>query len=168
MKKGKSSDDFIRMQGLPFLAHLLRRISDRLVDDCGEFERGLGINAPPRTASTLRLLRARGPQSVTAIAEAVRQSHPLVITWIGQLEKRGLVSRSTDPGDARRTLVALTRLGRKEADRMADASELIGQAYQRILDEADAPIHDALWRVYDLVARGRLAEVLQASREATR
>ena len=162
------SEDFIRAQGLPFLAHLLRRISDRLVDDAGAFERGIGIAAPPRTASTMRLLRQRGPQSVTEIADAVRQSHPLVITWIGQLEERRLVTRSTDPKDARRTLVTLTKTGTKEANRMAEASELIGKAYQRILEEADAPIHEALWRVYDLLDSGRLAEELKSSLSTAR
>ena len=162
------SDDFIRTQGLPFLAHLLRRISDRLVADAGDFERGIGIVAPPRTASTLQLLRERGPQSVTQIAEALRQSHPLIITWITQLEERGLVSRANDPDDARRTLVSLTKAGATEAERMAAASELIGQAYARLLAEADAPVHDALWRLYDLLQRGRLAEELRAGRAELR
>ena len=168
MAAADQSDDFIRDQGLPFLAHLLRRISDRMVEDTGEFERGIGIIAPPRTASTMELLRQRGPHSVTEIADAVRQSHPLVISWIGQLETLGLVSRSADPKDGRRTLIALTRKGAREAERMAAASEIIGRAYARILANADAPVHDALWRVYDLLSRGQLAEDLAANRAAAR
>ena len=85
--------DFVRTLGLPFMAHLLRRISDRMVADAGAFEAGLGIKAPPRTASTMLLLRSCGPQSVTGIAAQLRQSHPLVITWVNSCGR--LVSQAT-------------------------------------------------------------------------
>ena len=161
-------DDFIRDLGEPFIAHLLRRISDRLVQDAGKYEAEIGIRAPPRTASTLLLLKARGPQSVTAIADALRQSHPLIINWVGELQRLGLVRRSADPSDARRSLVELTTDGGAEAERMASASIQIGEAYRKLLAEADAPIHEPLWRVHDLLVQGRLAELLRANLGAAR
>ena len=155
--------DFVRVLGQPFMAHLLRRLSDRLVSDAGNYEAEIGIRAPPRTASTLLLLQSCGPQSVTAIADALQQSHPLIISWITQLQRFGFVTRTTDPDDARRSLVRLTRSGRTEAERMALASKQVGHAYEQLLEEADAPIHDALWRLHDLLDRGRLAELLRIS-----
>lgn len=162
------SDDFIREQGLPFLAHLLRRLSDRMVAEAGAFEAGLEVRAPPRTASTMLLLLARGPQAVTEIADRLRQSHPLVIDWIRQLRALGLVTKSTDPADRRRSLVALTDAGVAEAKRMAALSPRIGAAYAAVLAEADADVVDALWRVYDLIERGRLADALRFSPAAAR
>lgn len=162
------SDDFIREQGLPFLAHLLRRLSDRMVAEAGAFEAGLGIVAPPRTASTLLLLVSRGPQAVTEIAARLRQSHPLVITWINQLQALNLVTKSADPQDRRRTLVTLTDAGAEEAKRMAALSPVIGAAYETVLTEADADLLDALWRVHDLIERGRLADALRVSRAEVR
>jgi MarR family transcriptional regulator, organic hydroperoxide resistance regulator len=162
------SEDFIRAQGLPFLAHVLRRISDRMVAEAGAFEAGLGVVAPPRTASTMLLLLTRGPQAVTEIADRLRQSHPLVINWIGQLRALGLVTKSADPKDRRRSLVALTEAGVAEAKRMAALSPLIGAAYAAVLAEAEADLFDALWRVHDLIERGRLADALRLSREAAR
>ena len=156
-----AAPDFVRTQGLPFLAHLLRRISDRMVADAGAFEAELGILAPPRTASTMLLLRLHGPQTVTGIADQLRQSHPLVISWIKQLRALGFVTRSTDPKDRRRTVVRLTKAGEEEADRMAAASPLIGKAYDAVMAEADAQLFDALWRLHDLLIRGRLAEELR-------
>jgi DNA-binding MarR family transcriptional regulator len=158
-------DDFIRGQGLPFLAHLLRRISDLMVSEAGDWEdEELGVRAPPRTASTMLLLAEQGPQSVTQIAEKLRQSHPLVISWLRQLEKLAFVKSSTDPADARRTLVALTPTGRAEARRMAEGSEKIGRAYAKLLREADADVHEALWRVHDLLRQGRLAALLRVQK----
>ena len=168
MSSSGRSDDFIRAQGLPFLAHLLRRLSDRMVAEAGAFEAGLDIVAPPRTASTMLLLLDRGPQAVTEIAACLRQSHPLVISWIGQLRALGLVTRSADPKDRRRSLVTLTEAGVAEARRMAALSPVIGAAYADVLAEADADLFDALWRVHDLIERGRLADALRVNREAAR
>ena len=157
----KAEPDFVRTLGVPFLAHLLRRLSDRMVADAGEWEAELGIRAPPRTASTMLLLRMHGPQSVTAIADQLRQSHPLVISWIKQLRALGFVTRSSDSKDRRRTLVALTPAGVTEADRMAAMSTIIGKAYEMVMAEADVELFDGLWRLHDLLARGRLAEHLR-------
>ena len=162
MQTRKPARDFVRTLGLPFLAHLLRRISDRLVYDAGAFEAELGILAPPRTASTMLLLRTQGPQGITEIAERLRQSHPLVISWIQQLRALGFVTRSADPDDRRRSLVTLTSAGMEEADRMAAASATIGTAYERVLSEADAHAFDALWRLHDLLERDGLAEALRS------
>jgi len=157
----KTPTDFVRTLGLPFLAHILRRISDRMVADAGEFEAERGIRAPPRTASTMLLLRMRGPQSVTAIADQLRQSHPLVISWIEQLRELGFVTRSSDSKDRRRTVITLTPAGVEEADRMAAMSPIIGKAYEIVMAEADVELFDGLWRLYDLLAQGRLAEHLR-------
>ena len=162
MTSDTNSDDFIRAQGLPFMAHLLRRISDQMVADAGAWEdEELGIRAPPRTASTMLLLGEHGPQSVTQLAEKIGQSHPLMITWLKQLEKLKFVKSSVDPSDARRTLVALTPAGRAEARRMAEGSAQIGRAYAKLLREADADVLEALWRVHDLLREGRLAQILR-------
>ncbi|HYD12627.1 MAG TPA: MarR family transcriptional regulator [Allosphingosinicella sp.] len=160
--------DYVRSLGLPFLAHLLRRLSDRLVAEAGAFEAERGVRAPPRTASTMLLLNDRGPQSVTAIAASLQQSHPLVIDWIRQLHRLGLVTKSSDPEDRRRSLVALTEAGRAEAGRMAAFSEVIGEAYATLLAEVDPDLHDRLWQLHDLVEGGRLADALRASPAAAR
>ena len=162
------TDDFIRAQGLPFLAHLLRRLSDRMVAEAGAFEAGLEIVAPPRTASTMLLLLTEGPQTVTGISARLRQSHPLVISWIKQLRALGLVTKSTDPKDGRRSLVALTEAGVAEAKRMAALSPVIGEAYAAVSAEAEADLFEPLWRVHDLIERGRLADALRLSPAAAR
>jgi DNA-binding MarR family transcriptional regulator len=156
MPSDAETADFIRAQGMPFLAHLLRRISDRMVADAGAFYRRQGIRAPARTAS----LEQQGPQSVTWIAGKLRQSHPLVITWIRQLKKLGFVTVSVDPADRRRTMVALTREGRDESGRMAAALQRLGRAYLAVLSAAEADLFDPLWRLDDRLAAGALADEL--------
>ncbi|MBC7985811.1 MAG: MarR family transcriptional regulator [Sphingomonadaceae bacterium] len=127
-----------------------------MVADAGAFYARLGIVAPARTASTLRLLADQGPQSVTQIAQRLKQSHPLVITWIRQLAKLGFVSSSVDPADRRRTLVSLTDAGGDEARRMAAALERLGRAYESVLEEAGDDVFGALCRIAERLDKGGL------------
>lgn len=140
-------DDPIHAEGLFFFPHVLRRLSDELVQASETVYPRLGITAPPRTASTLHLLHRRGPQSVTEIASAIRQSHPLVITWIRQLKALDLIETRSDPDDGRRTMVALTPAGRAQVERMLAARPVLEAAYRRLMRDADADIFDALWRI---------------------
>jgi len=141
------STDFVQSEGLPFLAHILRRLSDEFVQGCERWYPLFGLIAPPRTASTLHLLLRHGPRPVMEIAEALRQSHPLVITWVRQLKALNLIATAADPADRRRTIVRLTDRGTAEAERMLVADKVIDSAYRTMLDEADAPVFDALWRL---------------------
>ena len=155
--------DFVRAQGMPFLAHLLRRLADRMISEAGQFYARKGVTAPARTASTLLLLREEGAQSVTDLAARLRQSHPLAITWIRQLGKLGFVTQATDPSDRRRTLVDLTAAGREEAERTRAALEKLGRAYEQLLAEAGADLFEGLWRLDMITDDGALLRLLLRS-----
>jgi DNA-binding MarR family transcriptional regulator len=139
--------DFIRGEGLPFFAHLLKRLSDEFVRGCAEWYPDAGLQTPPRCASTVRALFRRGPLSVTELAGTIRQSHPLAINWVRELKKLGLVETASDPDDGRRTLVRLTEAGLREAERCIATDAVIEQAYSDLMKEADAEVFDALWRM---------------------
>ncbi len=67
----------------------------------------------PSGIRILSLLDELGPQGVTALAEVDRSSQPTVSGAVRQLEEQGLVARTADPTDARRSLVRLTPVGRR-------------------------------------------------------
>lgn len=161
-------DDFIRMQGPAFLAHLLRRLSDELVQGAGDWYPKAGVSAPPRTASTLLALDANGPLGVTTIAAVLRQSHPLVITWIRQLEALALVETLADPHDRRRSVIALTRKGRAEVKRLREALAPMEQASRELLDAAAPGMFDALWRMEQACRDQPFIERLEACARRTR
>ena len=81
--------------------------------------------AQPSGIRILSLLDELGPQGVTALAEVDRSSQPTVSGAVRQLEEQGLVARTADPTDARRSLVRLTREGRR---RLAAARRENGSA----------------------------------------
>jgi DNA-binding MarR family transcriptional regulator len=69
--------------------------------------------AQPAGIRILALLDEFGPQGVTALADADRSSQPTVSGAVRQLETQGLVAKTTDVTDARRTVVTLTTEGRR-------------------------------------------------------
>ena len=162
-------DDFIKNQGLPFMAHLLRRLHDDFVRSIGAWYPEVGVVAPPRTHSTMLLLNARGPLGLTEIAAILRQSHPLVLTWVRQLKELGFVRADGDPKDARRTLLSLTERGRSQLVKNEAADAIVGATYQELMADSDAEIFDALWRLEQACRDRAFLERLrdQVAREAS-
>jgi DNA-binding MarR family transcriptional regulator len=62
-------------------------------------------------ASVLAALRDGGPQRVTALATAESVAQPSMTTLLSRLERDGLVTRGSDPADARAVLVTITAEG---------------------------------------------------------
>jgi DNA-binding MarR family transcriptional regulator len=140
-------DDFIQQQGPAFLAHLLRRLSDELVRGATQWYPEVGVTAPPRTASTLLALSDHGALGVTEIAGLLRQSHPLVISWIKQLKAAALIRSRPDIHDGRRAVIALTAKGTAEVARLRKALKLMETASTQLMDNAAPGLFDALWRM---------------------
>ena len=139
--------DFIEGLGPAYFAHLLLRLADEFVRGFETWHREVGLVAPPRTHSTLRYLDREGPTSVTQLASALRQSHPLVITWIRALRELGLVTTAPDTADARRTIVHLTELGRTEAKQARRYEAVSAKAFEQLFKECDADVFEAMWRI---------------------
>ncbi|MDP8917073.1 MAG: MarR family transcriptional regulator [Pseudomonadota bacterium] len=138
--------DFVSDLGLPFLAHRLRRLSELFVAGAGRWLGEVGVSAPPRSLSTLLLLKQESGLSVTHIAERLRFTHPLIITLLGDLEAQGLVTTRRDPEDGRRRLATLTKAGLLEAQRVEAAAEVIGRAFETLFAEVGADLLDLVSR----------------------
>lgn len=63
--------------------------------------------------STLALLHSRGPMTPGELAGAQRVQPQSLTRTLTALETAGLVSRRTDPGDRRRSLLMITDTGRR-------------------------------------------------------
>jgi DNA-binding MarR family transcriptional regulator len=62
----------------------------------------------------LSTLATRGPQRVTELAVSEQVAQPTMSALVARLEDHGLVERSADPSDSRRTLISITREGKKQ------------------------------------------------------
>jgi DNA-binding MarR family transcriptional regulator len=138
-------NDFINQQGPAFLAHLLRRLADELIQGAADWYPTVGVTAPPRTISTLLALNEQGPLGVTELAGLLRQTHPLVIIWIKELTRLSLVTSKADRADGRRTLISLTAKGRKEIVTIRKALVTMERASAELLHLAGENTWEALW-----------------------
>lgn len=101
--------DFIEAQGNVFVAHRLRRVSDRMVEQIGGMLTAMGLDVPPRGASMLLLIDARESIGVVEIARHLRLSHPLIVRMAQRFEELGLVTILAHPDDARRQMLRRRR-----------------------------------------------------------
>ena len=157
--------DLIRQLGLPYFAHLLRRLSDEFVRGFDAWNSDAGLLSPTRTRSTLMALKKHGELGVTEVATLIRQSHPLVITWVRQLKELGLVSSISDPDDGRRTVLRLTEAGEQEVLRLQWSDEISRAAYLDLLADAGAgeELFHTLWRMEEVCRRRPFEDRLRDS-----
>ncbi|MGW1208303.1 MarR family winged helix-turn-helix transcriptional regulator [Streptomyces sp. NPDC002499] len=85
--------------------------------------------------SVLARLASDGPDSPTSLAESERVRPQAMASTLAVLEQRGLVHRSPDPADGRRSIVAVTEEGRSMLDERR--SESINRL-STVLDEFSA------------------------------
>jgi DNA-binding MarR family transcriptional regulator len=84
---------------------IMRKVSDRALAPWG-----LTVAQAP----VLVILREAGrPIMITEVARRLLLETPSVTTMVDRLTERGLVERVKDPKDRRKTLVALTRKGKR-------------------------------------------------------
>jgi DNA-binding MarR family transcriptional regulator len=159
----RPGDDFIARQGPAFLAHLLRRLSDELVQGAAAWYPTMGVTAPPRTISTLLALDDLGPLGITELARLLRQTHPLVITWIREQTSLSFVSTGSDPKDRRRSVVRLTARGKAEVVRARKALSAMEQASLHLLASGGdgEGLFNALWRMEGACRDTPFADLLQ-------
>lgn len=107
----------------------------------------------PAGRQALAILDGAGaPLSPTVIAERLLVTTASVTSLLDTLERRGLVTRSPDPDDRRKVLVALTSHGRRAVDELLPQMVALqtamvaglSEARRRQLLESLAAIRDAV------------------------
>ncbi|MBB5714174.1 MarR family winged helix-turn-helix transcriptional regulator [Sphingomonas aerophila] len=136
--------DYIESHGNAFLAHRLRRSSDRVVDQVGTMLSEMGLDVPPRGASMLLLIDDQRQIGVVEISRHLRLSHPLIVRMAREFQERGLVNINSDPSDGRRRVLSPTEKGRREAVALRDFNSKIGAMFDDVFAEIGAPVSSIL------------------------
>ena len=106
------------------------------------------------SASVLASLRDGGPQRITALAASEAIAQPTMTTLVGRLERDGLVTRESDPADARAVLVTLTPEGLTRLKRIREARAAAIEARLRELDPDERAALAAALPALEKLARG--------------
>jgi DNA-binding MarR family transcriptional regulator len=108
---------------------IMRKASDRALAAWG-----LTVAQAP----VLAILREAGrPVMITEVARRLLLETPSVTTMVDRLTDRGLVERVKDPKDRRKTLVALTRKGRRLVDSIREPGNQLQEEMFGALDQGE-------------------------------
>ena len=121
---------------------------DQLVEISAFWEKLAASGLDSREYSILSILDTDGPGSQQELARLLGKAPAIVVAAIDDLEERGLVTRTRDPADRRRSRVTVTKAGSKalsHADKLAEA------AVAELFTGLDA---GELRQLQDLLARG--------------
>ncbi len=139
--------DFVETQGNVFVAHRLRRASDRIVDQVGAMLAAEGLDVPPRGASMLMMIDERNAIGVVEIAQQLRLSHPLIVRMAQRFEQLDLVKIEIDPVDGRRRRLVPTEKGRREAEAIRTFNTRLAAMFDALFTEIDSPLVAVLDRL---------------------
>jgi DNA-binding MarR family transcriptional regulator len=126
------------------LSLLINKLALELLGRAADGLAELGLT--DRQYLALAVLATDEPGSQHELGKLMGLAPQLVVALTDSLEDRGLVTRRTNPDDRRRTLVELTRAGRRA---LAHADELM------------ADVEDQLFGVLDADARDELKDILR-------
>ncbi|MGW3287655.1 MarR family winged helix-turn-helix transcriptional regulator [Streptomyces sp. NPDC001002] len=102
--------------------------------------------------SVLARLASDGPDSPTSLAESERVRPQAMASTLAVLEQRGLVHRTPDPADGRRSIVAVTEEGRAMLDeRRSESIHRLSTVLDEFSDEERTTLAAAL-PLLDLLA----------------
>jgi DNA-binding MarR family transcriptional regulator len=129
------------------LSLLIHKLSRDLLGRAAEGLAELRLN--DRQYIALAVLAADEPSSQHELGKLMGLAPQLVVALTDSLEDLGLVTRRTNPDDRRRTLVELTREGRRA---LAHADELTVQAEEALFatmdEQSREELHDVLRRAF--------------------
>jgi DNA-binding MarR family transcriptional regulator len=108
---------------------IMRKASDRALAPLG-----LTVAQAP----VLVILREAGhPLMITEIARRLLLETPSVTTMVDRLTERALVERVKDPKDRRKTLVALTKKGRRLVETIREPGQQLEEEMFAALDQGE-------------------------------
>ncbi|RTE66067.1 GNAT family N-acetyltransferase [Amphritea opalescens] len=122
--------DYMKSFGSLSLGSRLKRLSDRLVQDVIRLYQSQGIELNPSFFPLFNLLHQQNAMTVTEAAEKLAVSHPAISKLARKMQQEGWLSKTVDPDDERRQLLALT----PQSDALFEQIAPVWQAIENHLD----------------------------------
>lgn len=116
-----------------------------------------GIQIPSACVSVILFLAHGHRASIAQIAESTGYSHQLISQRLSLLESLSLAKRVQDPRDGRKWLIALTKKGRVQAERVEDFLSIARHVVDDLFVEIDVDLDRVLIAASDAMKRKPLS-----------
>ena len=149
--------DIPRRLGAAAIGGRLRRLSERIDEDCARIYAEHGIDFEQRWLTAMYVLAFEGPQPVGKLAAMIGISHASVSESRKSLQKAGLILAETDAEDARIVHLRLSAKGKNLFERVRPVMEVLMRVSVEANEEAGQPL-EALDRMEAALNRQSLYE----------
>lgn len=165
MKKLKTAiPDATRRHGAAAIGGRLRRLSERIDEDCARIYAENGIVFQQRWLGVMSQIAWEGPQSVGTLAASLGISHASISQTRKSLQKAGLIVVKADAADARSGVLKLSASGKRLFARITLILDALRDVSKEINAEAGEAL-EALDRLDVTLNRRSLYERFQALQE---
>lgn len=141
-----------------FLGHMANRLDTLIGKQSKVMLADAGAKSPGRSASVILFLLKHGEASIADMARSDGQSHQLVASRIGPLEKLGLLTTEIDTQDERRKICRLTSEGQEDAKIVEQVVRKIAQGLAALNQEIGFDLMDAIEKAEKSLSRFPLHE----------
>lgn len=145
----------------------LKRLSERLMRDVSRVYKELAVDFEPRWFSIVYTLSENNSMTVTSLARSLRLTHPAVNQLAAELMDAGLLISSKSKKDERKRLLRLSAKGRKTADALSPAWELIRICTADLIREGGVDMLAALDRIEDRLDMQNMFERVQIKKQGS-
>ncbi|MFL6681657.1 MAG: MarR family winged helix-turn-helix transcriptional regulator [Burkholderiaceae bacterium] len=128
--------DAVQRYGATAIGGRLRRLSERIDQDCARIYADLGVRFEQRWFGVLSQLANGGPQSVGALAASLGITHASVSQTRRSLHEAGLVETSPDDADARSVILRLSPPGKRLFKRLSPVWKALDEVSVELNAEA--------------------------------
>ncbi|MCW5906712.1 MAG: GNAT family N-acetyltransferase [Chitinophagales bacterium] len=108
----KTGADLVKHLGELAFATRLKRLAELLQADVAQIYRELHVDFEPKWFTMLYALHHNGTMSVLELSNLLGLTHPAIIQFAEQMQRKKLVSTVRDKNDARKKLIQLTEKGK--------------------------------------------------------
>jgi len=136
--------NFYAKTGKMAIGTRLRKLGESITEDAAHIYKLYDVQLQPRWFPVFYVLSEGTYMPITTIANEIRHSHASVSQIVKEMKKKGLVIDKMDNTDGRRTLVALSTKGKKEAEKIQDQYKDVGGAVEAIFNQTTYDLWKAI------------------------
>ena len=145
-----------------FLGNSIDQLSAQIIEQAKQVLREAGVELSTRAAPIILMLMKHGPMTAADVAKALNQAHQLVTHHVDALVSLEIVTRVSDPGDARRKLLKVTPKGHVQLVKLKEILDLIEVVYEDIFGKLGCDLAAKVLEASGELSRSPLAERIAA------
>lgn len=131
----KTGTDLVKHLGELAFATRLKRLAESLQADVAKIYRELNVDFEPKWFTMLYALHHNGTMSVIELSNLLGLTHPAIIQFGEQMQRKKLVSFVRDKADARKKLIQLTEKGEETFQTIEPVLREIEMANRELMQE---------------------------------